>query len=178
MKNTYRYGIRDLKGKRVPDSKVTPVFRDMIKSTGDYATDFKRNIYAYNKDGIRLKPLCMVKPGDVKFIAGLWRIQEKINLNIKITQVRDKRFILGEKIDHIEKNLFEYYHAAEVCENCYGIIDSDFDYIVAKYDTDNGPMWSYGATIEQARAFLGIALFDKHINAIHAKERKNFTNQK
>lgn len=177
MAKTYKYNIKDLNGNPVPDSKATPVMRDSFKSTGDYNTDCKRNVRAYSADNktILLKDIPRDK---VRFVAGLWRVQKTLEPNVVITNVRDKRFILGEKINHFEKNLFEYYYAAEVCENCYGVMDPSYIYIVAKYDTDNGPMWSYGFTIEQARAFLGIALFDKHIDMIHNSERKNFTRQK
>ena len=108
----------------------------------------------------------------VEYIGGAWRVQRIFNK--KITEVRGQKFVLGTKIDKQEKNKFDYYNAYSVCENCYGlyIIDGVNSYIVAKYDTDNGPIWGYGNTIEQARAFLGIALFDKHIDLIHAAERK------
>ena len=112
----------------------------------------------------------------VDFIAGLWRVQRDFDEKIQI--VRGKEFILLGKIDKQEKNLFEYYKAATVGNNCYGLYSNmDPDCVVAKYDTDNGPLWAYGATLEQARAFLGIALFDKHIDLIHATERKNIQNQ-
>jgi len=112
----------------------------------------------------------------VDFVGGLWRVQR--DFDKKIQMVRGKAFILLGKIDKQEKNLFEYYRAATVGNNCYGLYSSMIpDYVVAKYDTDNGTLWSYGATLEQARAFLGIALFDKHIDLIHAAERKNIQNQ-
>lgn len=113
----------------------------------------------------------------VDFIAGLWRVQRDFDEKIQI--VRGKEFILLGKIDKQEKNLFEYYKAATVGNNCYGLYSSmDPDCVVAKYDTDNGPLWAYGATLEQARAFLGIALFDKHTDLIHRAERKNIKKQK
>lgn len=170
------YGIKDLDGNLVPDSRVSPVVLDMIRATGDYDTDAKNGIGLLCRNGTRMR-LSAVGRTRVKFVAGLWRMQDTRH-GYQVTRVRDQDFILGAKIEHNEKNLFEYYRAAPVCENCYGIMPPKFNYIVAKYDTDNGPMWAYGNTIEQARAFLGIALFDKHINMIHAIERKNLQNNK
>ena len=122
-------------------------------------------------------PLYAFPQNEVDFIAGLWRVQRKFNKQIQM--VRGKAFVLLGKIDKQEKNLFEYYSAATVGNNCYGLYSSMIpDYVVAKYDTDNGTLWSYGTTLEQARAFLGIALFDKHVDLIHAAERKNIQRQK
>ena len=113
----------------------------------------------------------------VDFVAGVWRVQR--NFDKKIQMVRGKEFVLLGKINKQEKNLFEYFDAESVGNNCYGrYIFGTPDCVVAKYDTDNGPLWSYGTTLEQARAFLGIALFDKHIDLIHAAERKNIQKQK
>ena len=176
MTETYNYGLKDLDGNSVPDSKVTATGRDLLCSTGDYDVDAKNGIGLYCQNGTRmlLSSVCKTR---VEFVAGLWRMKNK-RFNNKITEVRGKRFILGKKIEHNEKNLFEYYYAAEVFENSYGLMKPHFDYIVAKYETDDGPMWSYGTTIEQARAFLGIALFDKHIDIIHAAEHKNIQKEK
>ena len=173
---TYKYDMKDIYGNPVPDSHITPVLQDKINATGDYDTDCKNNIGAHSSNGSRIA-LASFDKKEVRFVAGLWRIQDKDN-DYRVTQVRDKQFVLGEKIGHREKNLFEYYRAALVCKNCYGITHLEYDYIVAKYDTDNGSMLSYGTSIEQARAFLGIALFDKHIDMIHKIERKKLNRQK
>ncbi len=110
---------------------------------------------------------------DLAFVAGFWRVQDKLDMPIQV--VRDKKFVLLEKLNRTENTLFQYYNAVPVGNNCYGpfIIKQMSPMIVAKYDTDNGTMWGYGTTLEQARAFLGIALFDKNIELIHAVERKN-----
>ena len=132
--------------------------------------------YAIDDKNVRRK-LIEIPFECVDFIAGLWRVQR--DFDEKIQMVRGKEFVLLGKINKQEKNLFEYYRAATVANNCYGLYSSmEPDYVVAKYDTDNGPLWSYGPTLEQARAFLGIALFDKHIGLIHAAERKNIQKQK
>ena len=166
--NNFSLNLKDLEGNLVPDSAVSCTFRDMKKSTGDYITDCANNVVAYDEYGNRFH-LKKYSKNQVKFIAGLWRIQRQDDR--VITSVRDKLFILGDKLDVHEKNLFEYYKAAEVHHNCYGIMPTDFDYIVAKYDTKTGPVWGYGTTVEEARAFLGIALFDKYNDAIHVAAR-------
>ena len=118
-------------------------------------------------------PLYAFVPDKVDFVARLWRVQREFNKPIQL--VRGKEFVLLEKINKHEKNLFEYYTAEIVANNCYGkYLFGKPDSVVAKYDTDKGPLWAYGATLEQARAFLGIALFDENIEAIHAAERKTF----
>lgn len=134
------------------------------------------NAYAIDDKGVKY-PLVTTPFDRVDFVGGLWRVQRIFD---KQTQfVRGKEFVLYDKINKQEKNLFEYYNAEVVCNNCYGKwVFGTPDCVVAKYDTDNGPLWSYGATLEQARAFLGIALFDKHIDLIHAAERKTIQKQK
>lgn len=121
----------------------------------------------------------------VDFVGGLWRVQrdfaEQIKkLNKQIQFIRDRDFVILYKMDvRPELNKFEYYKAASVGNNCYGLYSSmNPDHIVAKYDTDNGPLWSYGSTLEQARAFLGNVLFYRNLDLIHATERKNMQTQK
>ena len=165
----YKYGLKDLDGKPIPDSRANSVMRDIVGGTGDYNIDSKNGIGVYCVDGKRMD-LSGVGQAHVKFVAGLWRLQNAC-CQYNVIDVRGKKFILGDRIEHSEKNLFEYYCAAAFSENCYGVTQPIYNYVVAKYDTDNGPIWSYGMSIEQARAFLGIALFDKHIEMIHATER-------
>ena len=63
--------------------------------------------------------------------------------------------------------------------NCYGrFIVGGPEVIVAKYDTDRGTYWSYGPTLEQARAFLGIKLYDEYMDLIHSVACKNKLNTK
>ncbi len=101
----------------------------------------------------------------VKFSAGFWRLQKQFDY--KTTIVRDKEFVLGEKIDRNESNGFEYLRAAAIGENCYGKNISDFTYVVARY----GKYYAYGHDIASARAFLGILLYDKHKNIINKLAR-------
>ena len=106
--------------------------------------------------------------GRLAFVAGVWCIQEK--LPYKIMRIRDKDMVLIEKLNRIENTLFEFYSAKTVSYNCYGPFiskDKSYDYIVAKYETDNGALWGYGKTLEDARAYLGIKLYDEYKDVIH-----------
>lgn len=108
------------------------------------------------------------KLNNVDFVAGLWRVQRKFPH--KIVRVRDKDMVLLDKIEHTESTNFEYWTAKLVGYNCYGpfISYSDKpDFIVAKYDTDYGPRWGYGKTLEEARAFLGLKMYDEYRDVVH-----------
>lgn len=139
--------------------------------------DSKHQAMAYSRDGT-IAPLVNFAVSDVEFIGGLWRVQTPFIH--KIQDVRDKQFVLGAPLPHREKNHFEFYSAWLVSENCYGkYISGSPKYIVAKYTTDHGTYWSYGDTIEQARAFLGIRLYDEYMDLIHAHAcKKQLSRQK
>ncbi len=105
---------------------------------------------------------------NVDFVAGLWRVQTKFPY--EITRVRDKDVVLLDKLPHQENTNFEYWRAKIVGYNCHGpfILQGNMtDLIVAKYDTDDGCIWGYGSSIESARAFLGLKLFDIYRQEIH-----------
>lgn len=129
-----------------------------------YAQSVKKGAVAYTEDG-RQMPLLNFHIDKVDFVAGLWRVQR--NFNSEIQEVRDQRFVLVKKLPHQEKNHFEFYSAVRVYENAYGLQLSRIPEIVAKYETAQGTFWSYGQTIEQARAFLGIRLYDVYQEVIH-----------
>ena len=143
----------------------------------DYNRDRRAGVLAYKSDGTTV-PLESVKLSNVEFVAGVWRVQNPFPY--KIQEVRGTKFVLTERLPHIEKNLFEFYRASMVSENCYGkYISGSPKYIVAKYTTDHGTYWSYGDTIEQARAFLGIRLYDEYMDLIHAHAcKKQLSRQK
>lgn len=152
-------------------------FKNIYDKQAKYIKDVLAHVMAYRSDGT-VVPLCKFDLSQVEFIAGLWRVQTPFPH--KIQEVRDKQFVLGAQLPHREKNHFEFYSAWLVSENCYGkyILDGG-KYIVAKYTTDHGTYWSYGNTIEQARAFLGIKLYDEYMDLIHAHACKNqLTRQK
>lgn len=112
---------------------------------------------------------------DVEYIAGLWRVQKKFSY--KITDVRDRQFVLVKKLPLNEKNKFEYYLAAAAIwcgTGCSADVEHP-DWIVAKYETPRGTYWAYGQTVEQARAFLAISIYDAHQDLIHDAA---FENQK
>lgn len=112
-------------------------------------------------------PLENFEFNDVEYIAGLWRVQHKIPY--EITNVRDRQFVLVEKLPRTEKNKFEYYRAALATWGGTGCLAdvSRPDWIVAKYETPRGTFMSYGQTIEQARAFLAISIYDEYQDLIH-----------
>ena len=135
-----------------------------------YDIDSANNVLAYKSDNTTI-PLRCIKPENVEFIAGLWRVQDVFNYTI--TQIRDKEMVLGQRIEHNEKTFFEYYKAASVNYNCYGLLPLNFDMVVAKYTTDKGEYLAYGRTISSARAFLGIRLYDEYMDLIHKEACKN-----
>ena len=111
----------------------------------------------------------------VDFVSGIWRIQNNFNYS-KIVRVRDKDMILIDKLNRKENTNFEYWTAKIITYNCFGPFvfkGQKPDCIVAKYETDNGALWGYGATIESARAFLGLKLFDEYKEIIHAIACRN-----
>lgn len=134
----------------------------------------KEGRLAWDRNG-REYVLRDLKIDDVEYVAGAWRVQNKFDHPIQL--VRGKEFILLGKINRTEKNLFEFYRATLVAQNCYGrFCINGAEHIVAKYETDDETLWAYGNTIEQARAFLGICLYDKYQNLIHSVACKNKSN--
>lgn len=143
----------------------------------DFQYDAANGAFAHKSDGTTV-PLRDVLPSMVEFVGGLWRIQN--DFPYRIDRIRDRDMVLVKKLPHQERMPFEYYSAVAVGYNCYGpFISGNPDIIVARYATDDGVYWGYGATIEQARAFLGIKLFDQYMDLIHAHAcKKNNGRQK
>ncbi|MBR5904476.1 MAG: hypothetical protein IKZ49_02990 [Alphaproteobacteria bacterium] len=149
------------------------------KRAYDLACD--NNEYAIDEE-IRHIPLKNIDISKVAFVGGCWRVQR--DFPYEITKVRDKNMVITKKLDYTERMPFVYYEAKEVCCNCNGffIFSGGFDYIVARYDTKKGVYWGYGKTIEAARAFLGLKLFDEYSEMINevlcgklqTKQRKYF----
>jgi len=130
---------------------------------------------ALTSDG-RAIPVSQLNPTQIEFIAGFWRVQNETQYEIK--QIRDRKLILGNRLPHNERTLFEFYGAMEPVFNCYGLICNKFDIVVAKYTTASGTFWGYGRTIEEARAFLGIKLYDQHQELINNVLNKQNISQK
>lgn len=144
-----------------------------------YKMHCERGAIARDADG-NTRPLAQCRICDVRFVADLWRIQNKFEHKIQF--VRDKEFVLLEKINRTESNLFEFWRARMVGRNCYGRYfvggdnlaePSEHDYVIAKYETDNKTFFAYGPTITEARAFLGIRLYDEYQELIHSVACKN-----
>lgn len=149
-----------------------------------YKIDCAKGATAYGSAGIK-RPLSECNIDDVNLVGGLWRIQNKFEHKIQF--VRDKEFVLLEKINRTESNLFEFWRARMVGHNCYGryfvggdnlVEPSKHDYVIAKYETDNKTFFAYGPTITEARAFLGIRLYDEYQELIHSVACKNKNMQK
>lgn len=130
-----------------------------------YSNDCQLNMMAQRSDDT-LVPLCDVAEHTVEYIGGLWRVQD--DCDYEINTIRKRLIVLGTRIPHNEKTFFEYYRAAFVGFNCYGPIIDEFNMIVAKYTTNRGIFWAYGKTIADARAYLGIKLYDEFQDLIHA----------
>ena len=116
---------------------------------------------------------------NVDFVAGLWRVQKKFPY--KITRVRDKDMVLMNKLNHKENTNFEYWDAKLVGYNCYGpfiIDDKKPDFIVSRCIVNEREFWGYGTTIESARAFLGLKIWDELRDVIHAAVFNKSTKQK
>lgn len=130
-----------------------------------WSNDVLAGKLAFYKDG-NSEPLVNLPFEWVDFVAGFWRVQ--VDFPYPIQRVRDQDFVLLEKLPRMERNLFEFYLATRVGVNCYGpfIVPDSHEY-VAKYDTDRGTYWAYGDTLERARAFLGIRLYDEFMDVIH-----------
>ena len=135
-----------------------------------YTYDCAHDARAYS-DAQTSVPLRDVNVDEVEFIGGLWRIQSK--LEHEIIKIRNRDMILGSRLEHNERTFFEYYRAAFLFYNCYGPLPPRFDMVAAKYTTDHGTYWSYGKTIADARAYLGIRLYDQYMDLIHSVACKN-----
>ena len=127
----------------------------------------QNNEYAVDENGNKF----LVKDFDMSklaFVAGHWRVQ--VVFPYKITNVRGQDMALINKKNRAEGTLFEYWNAKLVAYNCYGPFvskDAKPDYIVAQYETDNGVLWGYGKTLEDARAYLGLKVYDEYKDIVH-----------
>jgi len=145
-------------------------FPNVFSKRCKYNDDMLAGVYAVDENSNKI---LLGEPGaqinEVEFIAGVWRIQNKFPY--KVVNVRGQDFVLLEKLDYKEKTKFDFYSAVTIGLNCYGyfIIPNSNDYIVARYETEKGVFMAYGQTKEQARAFLGIKLYDQYQDLIHGE---------
>ena len=106
-----------------------------IQKCRAFISDRNSGKKAYKSDNT-VVPLKEVNVNDVEFIAGFWRVQDYFDYNIQ--QVRDRKIILGQRLEYKENTFFEYYQATTLAYNCYGPIFLGFDMVAAKYTTDKG----------------------------------------
>jgi len=140
-------------------------FKSDAQKTGAYIRDKVNGVYAWKSDGTQVS-LKDLRINQVEFVAGLWRVQDEFPY--KIENVRKKEFVIGKKLPHVERTKFDFYEAYSVGENCYGKYKADKpDFIVTKYETNRGVFSAYGKTIEDARAYLGMKLYDEFQDVIH-----------
>ena len=151
------------------DTRVHPAYSDVAGKRALYNAAVESQKFAYTDLGATV-PLGAIGAefNDVEFIGGLWRIQQ--SFPYEITDVRGRQFVLLKKLPHSEKTKFEFYSAAGVIWGANGASANinKPDWIVAKYETPHGIYMAYGQTIEQARAFLGIKMYDEYQDLIHA----------
>lgn len=139
-------------------------YRTIALKSAKYNKDVKLGAFAVNSKGNKI-PLKDVMFDDVEFIGGLWRIQNKFPYEIK--NIRNTNFVILKRLPRQEKNLFEFFEVSRVGQNCYGYFITESKEVAAKYETNRGTFWAYGDTIEKARAFLGIKLYDEFQDVIH-----------
>ena len=141
------------------------VYKDNVQKFKAYTYDCSLGDWAYKSDDTRV-PLKEMNINDVEFIGGLWRVQTKPVYNIQ--RIRDRDMIIGDKIQRTEQTFFNYYKASFLVYNCYGPIEPQFDMVAAEYKTDKCTYWAYGKTIAEARAFMGIKLYDEYMDLINS----------
>lgn len=140
-------------------------YKDNTQKLEAYMSSCQSGAVAYKSDNTRV-PLKEMNINDVEFIGGLWRVQTKPVYNIQ--RIRDRDMIIGDKIQRTEKTFFNYYKASFLVYNCYGPIEPKFDMVAAEYKTDKCTYWAYGKTIAEARAFMGIKLYDEYKDLINS----------
>ena len=165
--------LKDKDGNPVPEgeARITKgVIFSVDEQNGVKAVAENRSAITLGKSGAKLE--------QVDRINGVWHIQNKFPH--EITCVRKKDMVLLKKLDREEHTGFEFYTAKHVGYNCFGPFVSKgngYDYIVAKCNTDRGPFWGYGKTMDDARAYLCLKLYDECQDAILgmlcSKIRKN-----
>lgn len=144
-------------------------YKDKAEKTKAWKNAVKNNVYAIDFMGVN-RPIKDYNIDDLAFVAGLWRIQDK--LPHKITHVRDQDFVLIKKLDYKENTLFDFYNAKHVSYNCYGpfILNvPETNYIVTKYETDKGAYLRLDKTLEDALKFCDE--YNQLLNAVACKNK-------
>lgn len=145
---------------------------DEYKNTKQKSAAWVEAVYS-NKTAVdcngKMFPVKNFDISKLAFIGGLWRVQ--IDFPYEITCVRKVDMVLLKKKNRVEDTLFEFWDAKHVGYNCYGPYISggtEPEYIVAKYQAGNTMYWGYGKTLEEARAYLGLKVYDEYKHVIHA----------
>ncbi len=165
--------LKDKDGNPVPEGEAR------ITKMAIFSVDEVNGVKAVSEKGKYIKLGANgAKLEQVDRINGIWHIQNKFPHEITIVRKRD--MVLLKKLDREEHTGFEFYTAKHVGYNCFGPFVSKgngYDYIVAKCNTDRGPFWGYGKTMDDARAYLCLKLYDECQDAILgmlcSKIRKN-----
>ncbi|MCQ2599012.1 MAG: hypothetical protein MJ187_01385 [Alphaproteobacteria bacterium] len=141
-----------------------------------YEKDCVKGKMAFKQVGTELKNISLrtLAPNEVEFIAGEWRIQNKLSAKIVTIAVQNKeqRFVLGERLPNAKKNFFEYYKANVVGSNCYGNYVTEIEMIIGKYETNRATYWAFGNNIEEVNNALWCKLGCTHAELIHSVESK------
>lgn len=166
--------LKDKDGNQVPEGEAR------IAKMAVFSADEVKGVKAVAENGRNITlGKSSAKLENVERINGIWHIQNKFPY--EITLVRKKDMVLLQKLDREEHTGFEFYTAKHVGYNCFGPFvskEKGYDYIVAKCNTDRGPFWGYGRTMDDARAYLCLKLYDECQDAILGILCKNIrTNQ-
>ncbi|MCR5194480.1 MAG: hypothetical protein K6B71_03075 [Alphaproteobacteria bacterium] len=144
---------------------------DTYKNTREKSSAWVDAVYkgvlAVDEKGNRF-PVKNYDMSELAFVAGVWRVQR--DFPYEIINVRNIDMVLLNKIDRKESTLFEFWNAKHVEYNCYGPFVStgkSHEYVVAKYATATRTYWGYGKNLEEARAYLGLKLYDEYKDVIH-----------
>ena len=149
---------KDKDGNPVPEGEAR------IRKMAIFSVDEVNGVKAFSETGKHIKLGANgAKLEQVDRINGVWHIQKKFPY--EITLVRKQDMVLMKKLDRVENTGFEFYSAKSVGYNCFGPFLSS-DYIVAKCETDEGPFWGYGKTMDDARAYLCLKLYGEYQDVI------------
>lgn len=127
-------------------------FKTLQEKTERYNMDVNKNVKAFTEslENFNLKKFDIT---EVEFCGGFWRIQTKLEGDIKA--IYDEYFIIKEKLKKSdlplnELSIFDYYTAYIVRPGAYGPKKYDNKNIVVKC----GNTWRYGKDLSEARSKL------------------------
>ena len=148
-------------------------YKNTREKSAAWVSASHNNNYAIDSQGNK-KPVKDFDMSQLAFVCGMWRVQKKLAWPIQYICGQD--MVLIRKIPNSKKTLFDFYRGKAVKYNCYGpciIKDHNYDFIVAKYETDEKTYWTYGKSVQEARAFMEMKLYEEYQDVINAIARKN-----